>query len=177
MIWESSDWKEPLLKTARWLRRLRLGAGTRHQTLAKIEREIFVSFYAIRKLLDTYKVSDQTKTLQYQLKWFPNRRPVNYLNWHHIDRLYDLEQENVESRKIRFICDLFIHSYIFLPDDDETGRISGFFVTSDRNKNTKVFWLSLDNFCEMCRTVGRDYPANMQRTMNAKTGEFDVKVW
>ena len=177
MIWESSDWKEPLLKTATWLRRLRLGPGTRHQTFARIEREVFISFYSVRKLMDTYKISDNTKRLKCELKWYPNRAPVNFLNWHKIDQLFDLTAERTEMRTLKFICNIFVHSYIFLPSEEESGRISGFFVTSDRDKNKKVYWLSLDSLCKICRAVGRDYPQNLQRKVDPKTGQFDVKVW
>jgi hypothetical protein len=52
MIWESCYWKEPLLEMAGRLRALKAG---RHRLtekrLVELERDIFIGFYSIRKLL------------------------------------------------------------------------------------------------------------------------------
>jgi len=112
MIWESSYWKEPLIKAADWLRRVRFRENTREVTFVRIEKEIFVGFYAIRKLLDTVTVADSTKKQTYELVWYPNIRSVDMLNWHRLEELYNMKRERKETRDIRFICNLFIPKLI-----------------------------------------------------------------
>lgn len=171
MIWESYYWKQPLLKSATWLKRVRLGSGTRETTFVRIEREVFFGFYSIRKLLDTCKLTTKARGLAFELCVYPNLRKVGYLNWHHIERLYDLNKQGSEQRKLRFVCNLFVHSYLFLIVEDESGRIEGFYITTDTDKNKKVYFVSLDCVCTAFRSVGRDYPWKGSFFLNPKTGE------
>jgi len=175
MIWESSHWKEPLLKSASWLRRVRFGENTQERTFVKIEKEIFIGFYSIRKLLETVKVTDATKSKKYELEWFPNIEKPNHLNWHKIDRLYNLNQRNKENRDIGFICNLFIHSYVFIISGED--KLDGVYVTSDNFKNKKVYFVSLDNILSIYRLVGRNYPSGSEFIKNSETGEFEGRVW
>jgi hypothetical protein len=176
MIWESCYWKEPLLDSAKYLRSGRITEKTTERTLVRIEKEILMGFYSVRKLLDTYKVSDSSKKLKYKLIWHKNIKPTTYLNWHHVEELYDLKTHNAEARDIRFICDKFIHSYIFLPVDDKS-KLIGFYVTTDRLKNQKCYFVSIDNVLSIFRTIGRDYPANFRQQVNPRTGEIEGSAW
>lgn len=175
MIWESSYWKEPLLKAATWLRRVRFRETTREATLVRIEKEIFVGFYGIRKLLDTVKVSDSTKKQNYELVWHPNIKPVDTLNWHRFDELYDMEREGRETRDIRFLCNLFIHSFVFIVNGED--RLEGVYVASDMTKNKKLYYVPLGHILTIFRLVGRDYPANLSFERIQETGELKSRVW
>ena len=143
MIWESSYWKEPLLKTATWLRRMRLKARSGEAILVKLEKERMIGFYSVRKLLDNLMVSDQLKERLFQVTWYANQRPVDFLNWHQIDRLFDLEKPQSELRDIEFICDRLIHSFVFVPDFDDE-RLRGVFVATDTDRRQKVYFVSAD---------------------------------
>ena len=175
MIWESSEWKEPLLKSATWLRRIRLSESTKESTYVKIEKELFFGFYSVRKLLDTVKVSDQTKKAVFPVRWYKNIEPVNSLNWHKIDQLFDLDNSHSEERKIRFICDRFIHSYVFMTCEKE-GRLDGVFVASDKDKQKKLYYVSLDVVLKIFRLVGNDYPSKMSTFIDPETGEETIFV-
>lgn len=115
MILESSFWKEPLLRSASYLNHLRMSDRTSERTLVRIEKEVFVGFYAARKLLEAFKVSDKTKDSTFNLTWHPALRRVDLHNWHDLDRNYDLAKLHTEKRDIMFLCNQFIHSYVFIP--------------------------------------------------------------
>lgn len=174
MIYESSYWKEPLLKAATWLRRVRLGENVRETTLVKIEKELFVGFYSIRKLLETVKVSDSTKKKKFDLVWHPNKMPVDWLNHHIVEEHYDLTKSNQESRDIGFICNLFIHSYVFTLVGEN--KLEGVYVASDRTKNQKVYYVPIEVVLSAFRLVGRDYPSRLVLTRNPETGEFEAEA-
>ena len=70
MIYDSFYWKEPLLQTANWLRRVRLSERTSERTYVRVEREVFVGFYSIRKLFDTLLDPEVAEA-------FPNGEAVN----------------------------------------------------------------------------------------------------
>ena len=175
MIWESSYWKEPLLDAATWLRRVRFRENTSERTHVRIEKEIFVGFYSIRKLLDTFTVSDSTKKVKYELEWCPNTKPVDDLNWHRIDELYDLERWGTETRDIRFLCNLFVHSFIFVVRGVE--RLEGIYVASDRTKNKKIYFVPLSHVLAIFRLVGRDYPSHATFERDPNTGELTGSAW
>jgi hypothetical protein len=178
MIWESCYWKEPLLKSANWLRRMRVRLNSGEPLFVKVEKELMMGFYAIRKLLDTAKVTDATKALKFKVDWYPNLNVVDYLNWHNIDRLFDLDASHQEVRDIRFICDRFVHSYIFIPDFSDDGKVLGVYVATDRDRKNKLYFVSADTIVSIFRLVGRDYPYTGAYRLNPKTGErepYDVR--
>ena len=175
MIWESSYWKEPLLASARWLLHVRLSERSSERTYVRIEREVFFGFYSIRKLLDSQKISDSTKLLSFDLRWHPNTKHVDHLNWHKLDKLYDLNVSRTETRDIRFLCNQFIHSYVFLPAEDNR-RLEGFFVSSDRDRNRKVYFVELRHVLTAFRTVGRDNPSEVRLVRDPKTGDFEFSA-
>ena len=176
MIWESCYWKEPLLKAAKWLRSIRLGENTQERTYVRIEKEIFWGFYSIRKLLDARtKLSDHTYELRFSLKTFKNVKKVDELNWHKLDELYDLEDSNIEQRDIRYLCNQFIHSFVFIPSGET--RLEGIYIASDRIRNQKLYFVSLDQILRAFRAVGRDYPSAHFYERDLETGSFKINSW
>lgn len=175
MIYESRYWKEPLLDTARWLVSVRLGERTHERTYVRIEREIFVSFYAIRKLFDTLTISDRIKKATTELEWHPNRSAVHHTNWEHLDLLYDFRTSKKEIRDVVFLCNQFVHSFVFA-SYEENGRIGGFFVSSDRDKNKKLYRVRLEQILVLFRLVGRDYPASLFFRFNHDAGVYEARV-
>ena len=169
MIWESGYWKVPLLSAAKWLCAVRLSERTCESTYVRIEKEIFFGFYSIRKLLDTVKVSNATKATTYKLTWSPNVKPVDDLNWHQLDKCYDLSTEHTEIRDIRYLCDQFIHSYVFIVAGEF--RIDGIYVASDRVRNKKVYFVPLPHILHAFRLIGRDYPSTLVHVKDPNTGE------
>jgi hypothetical protein len=101
MISESHYWKRPLLRAATWLERLRIEDMNEERVLVRVERELFVGFYAIRKLLDTFKISPSTRTTMLAMVWSPCIKTVDYMNAHRIDELFDLD---VKLRKRTTLC-------------------------------------------------------------------------
>lgn len=126
----------------------------------RIEKELFFGFYAVRKLLDTFTVSDSTRQMSFSLAFHSAIRRVDHLNWHHLDKNYDISARRSEVRDLRFLCNQFIHNYVFLTSEAE-GHLDGFFVASDRDRHSKCYFVELGQVLDAFRTVGRDYPAQM----------------
>ncbi|WP_321798362.1 hypothetical protein [Caballeronia sp. J97] len=134
--------------------------------LVKAEREIFLGFYSIRKLLDTFKLSPQTRKIKFRLSWSPCVGFVDYFNWHRIEELFDLEVVHEEERDIIFVCNQFIHSFIFIHVFSEDRALAGVYVSSDRDRTKRVYFISIEQILEAFRLVGKDYPK--QRFMRRK---------
>ncbi|MBL0718354.1 hypothetical protein JI742_00480 [Piscinibacter sp. Jin2] len=177
MIHESRHWKEPLLRAATWLSKLCVEEGDAgERSLVRVERELFIGFYAIRKLLETFKVSPSTKELKLALQAYtalPDRK-VDYFNRADIDKFFNLSHPMNEHRNIGFICNQIVHSYIFIIDLREDGALNGFFVTPDSMRFKKLYFIELGQVVHALRLVGKDYPRNMQYQRNPKTGQWEV---
>lgn len=156
MIYESHYWKESLLKSANWLSNLRLSENSRESTYVKLEKELMLGFYSVRKLIETIKISDSTKSLKFDIHWYKNKKVVNWLNHLYIHENYDLNKSNYEQRNIEFICNLFVHSFVFVVSG--AGKLDGVYVATDRQKNKKVYFVPLNIILKIFRSVGRDYP-------------------
>jgi hypothetical protein len=178
MIYESRYWKQPLLRAATWLERLRLGEANEERALARVERELFLGFYSIRKLLDPFKIAPRTRTMMFMLTWSPCVKEVDYMNAHRIDELFDLDVRHTEQRDLAFLCNQFIHSYVFAPVQHEDGALAGAYVASDRARNEKLYFVELDQILLAFRTVGRDYPASQHMRRNERTNQWEeIGTW
>ncbi|TBT23870.1 hypothetical protein D5E86_24770 [Vibrio parahaemolyticus] len=177
MIWESSDWKEPLLESASRLQKLSKSNEIDESEFVQIEKDVFIGFYAIRKLMDTSKISDSTKSFDVSLKCFPNLKPVDYMNWHRVDELYDLSGKQCETKTLRALCNFIVHSYVFMPELNDEGHLVSFYVTSDKDRNKKLYSVSIEQVLDIFKLVGSDYPSNTKMARNPKTGDWDIQSW
>ncbi|MDT4291860.1 hypothetical protein RO575_20030 [Methylomonas sp. MO1] len=176
VIHESHYWKAPLVRAAGWLNLLRVNDKNSEAALARAEREIFIGFYAIRKLLSTFKLSESTKQLKYEIEWFPGKpgRAVDYFNRSEIDELFDLNQKSVETRDIGFLCNQVVHSFIFIITLGEKGELEGFFLTSDTMRYRRLYFVSIGSVLHAFRTVGKDYPSKQSLKRNEETGQWEA---
>jgi hypothetical protein len=177
LILESCYWKDPLLESAIRLCEFSESTTLEESQMVQIEKDIFIGFYAIRKLMDTIKIKDSTRDLKVQLQWSPNIKQVDLLNNHRIDELYDLVQLGQETRTLKFICDQIVHSYIFMSVENKKGGLVGFYFTSDTNKQKKLFYIAVQGVVDIFNLVGNDYPSESHSIRESETGEFKTKVW
>ncbi|ANY19613.1 hypothetical protein A6F68_01094 [Tsuneonella dongtanensis] len=74
MITESHYWKKPLLAGAKAIRKYMDTENVSEAEFARIEREIFIGFYSIRKLLEALgKVSAETRDMKVALRRYNKR--------------------------------------------------------------------------------------------------------
>jgi hypothetical protein len=175
LIHESRYWKAPLLRGATYLERLVVTEERAEALLARAEREVFIGFYAIRKLLPSLKLSCATKQLASRVTWFPPRasQPVDYFHRTEIDELFSLEEPTHEARELGFLCNQVIHSYVFVHSLSEGNKLDGFFVSSDTMRSRRLYFFSLPVVLRAFRTVGRDYPSRGAFEFNEETQDWE----
>lgn len=172
MIWESEGWKAPLLKMAKRFTTLKVSRELSEDQLAQIERDVFIGFYSVRRLIETpTKVTDETRAMLLTVRKFANLKPVTWRNNHRLDSLYDLSKSNQEKRDIEFICGRVIHSFIFAPCISEEGSLCGVFFTSDLDKDKFLLFMDIDEVIALFRQVGNDNPSVIESSRDPVTGE------
>lgn len=171
MVWESENWKQPLLKLAKRLKTLKASKDLSDDQLAQVERDVFIGFYSVRRLIETpTKVTDRTRKLSLSLMKYANVKPVTWRNNHKLDELYDLRRSNEESRDVIFVCGRIIHSFVFAPCQSDDGGLSGVFFTSDLDKNKFLFFITIDQVISLFSEVGNDSPSHIESSRDPATG-------
>lgn len=178
MITESYYWKKPLLAGAKIIRKHMDAEDISEAQFARIEREIFIGFYAIRKILEaTGKVSAETRDLKVVLKRYEKRTDQPIVDWYNRSdfwELYDLDNAALEVRDLLYVAHRMVHSFIFILSGDDDGN--GAFFTSDRDKETRLNFVSTDEIVRVFETVGKDYPSGFHAWRDEATGEMKWSV-
>ena len=176
MIFESVHWKEPLLASSERLRRSMALLEWGEDGYAQFERDVFIGFYTIRKLLEAVgKLSRSTIESRHRLLWFPKKPeapPVDWYNRTEIWDLYELECKHGENRDLLYFSNRIIHSFVFIPSAAGFGDPEGFFFTSDIEKEKRLCFLQTTDVITMFDMVGSDYPEKLGAWRDAKTGEM-----
>jgi len=133
------------LKSARKLRRFSKLRRPKGKNLIDLEKEVFLSFYIIRKLREANKLSDEVVKLKLNILSYPAKgKAVTHYNWHRLDELFDLNNNKQESYDVGCICNRVIHSFIFAPILNNQERITAIFsLLTENATNTymKSRWL------------------------------------
>ncbi|WP_454919280.1 hypothetical protein [Xanthobacter sediminis] len=178
MIGESVYWKKPLLTGARFIRKYMDEENITDAQFARIEREIFIGFYTVRKLLEaTGRVSPETRDLQVSLRWYPklNGQPlVDWYNRGEFWELYDLEDGRPEQRDLLYVAHQMVHSFIFVLSGDDDGH--GAFFASDRDKKNRLSFITTNEIVRIFEIVGNDYPSGFNAWRDPDTGEMKWTV-
>ena len=172
----SSYWKKPLLQMADRLRIQRTKEKLTERQLAQVERDIFIGFYSVRKLIETItKVTDSAKSMKVNLDWYPNIKKVTWRNNHKLDELYDFNRPKSETRDIRFVCGRIIHSFIFTPCLDESG-LCGVLFTSDLDKDNRLYLLKTEETINVYERFGNDDVTEIHWHRDPKTGKEETRA-
>jgi len=178
MITESYYWKKPLLTGAKVIHKYMDAENITDAQFARIEREIFIGFYSIRKLLEaTGKVSGETRDMKVTLKRYEKRADQPVVDWYNRSEfweLYDLDKPATEARDLLYVAHRMVHSFIFILSGDDDGH--GAFFTSDRDKDTRLNFVSTDEIVRVFETVGNDYPSGFHAWRDETTGEMKWTV-
>lgn len=161
MIHESSFWKNDLIKLADRLE-LRL-AQTRwgEKNFYTLEKEIFLGFYSIRKLIESKKVSNSLKEKSYELNEFAYQGCPKSITTYFKEGEYDLSKAKRTRITINQLCNQFIHSHHFLPFLPNGKNLIGFFFCSDHKRASGIYLITLFDVVDIYRTIGNNYPSSL----------------
>lgn len=164
MIHESSYWKNDLLKLASRLERRLIQKRWGEKNLYTLEKEIFLGFYSIRKLIESKKVSDNLSRKKYSIREYSYCGNPTSLATHFKDSEYDLGKSKTTEMSVSNLCNQFIHSHHFLPFFPNSKNLVGLFFCSDHKRTTGLYLITLFDVVDIYRSVGNNYP----HTINIK---------
>jgi hypothetical protein len=175
MIWESAPWKEQLVRDAARLRRLgrtELDDEDSERAFFTLERLVFLATYSMRKLWESGKLSSDWNHQRLACQRFPIKgRIPDTMNWHHIDRHYDMNKSTDVKMKPEEFWDRIIHSFIFVPVIGDDKAISSFFFSSDTMRRHAIWLMHLGTVADLMKITGKDFPSSM-RQIRGEDGQW-----
>lgn len=176
MIYESGPWKDKLLGDAKRLRDLMQATRTPLRRTFAIEQVFFLSAFSMRKLWEAHKLSTTWGTGTVPCKQFKLGSHVpTVLSRHDIDEFYDLRAPIKGTIKAPELCNLLVHSFVFVPEFKSNGGLAGVFFASDRSRRNQLIRIGARDYVSLLTHTGQNYPSKGSFTKNA-SGQFDVWI-
>jgi nucleotide-binding universal stress UspA family protein len=165
LIEDSVPWKEELLRIAETLDRRTTQRRWTERTSFLVERDVMNAAYAIRKLNEARKISDElaqerVTVERHQLLG----KPVDIWNRFEFYKHYDMERSDTVQLTLAEFCNQIIHSWVWMISvtDDPSPRFNGIYVSSDRARKRCVYFIPVGTLIRLCREIGVDDIVSMQ---------------
>jgi hypothetical protein len=159
VIADSVPWKRDLLRIAAALEKRKVQARVHwtERTSFLVERDIMIGAYAVRKLVEARKLSDElcaerVAVRRHALKGSPpdiwNRDDF----WDH----YDMTNGKRVPLSLTDLCNQIVHSYVWMMSATEDWLFDGIYVSSDRERMRSLYFIGVDALIDVFRSVGMD---------------------
>lgn len=146
MIHESYPWKTRLYQYYRSLASLRCGLDIDDGPNGfVVEESVLMGAYVVRKLANAQKIPPPMLEQRLELSyWTATDMPIDMMNNHRLDRNYDFDSCNSETRDWEWLLNLIVHSYTlgFVLDGDSC--LAGLMVNSDHTKDEKLYHVPME---------------------------------
>jgi len=164
LILESSYWKDDLLKLATKLERRLIQVRWPERSFYAVEKEVFLGFYSIRKLIESRKISESIANKEYQVYEYPIKNKKESLFVSEPTNDFELDKSKKVSITMQKLCNQFIHSYYFAPFIPDGKSLIGFFISSDYKRKTGIYLITIFDVVDIYRQIGNNYPAKFVRS-------------
>jgi hypothetical protein len=177
MISESHYWKDDLLQCAQQLRRRMNQKRWTGVSSARVEQSIMLGFYAVRKLIESKKLSDDVANQTLRIITHPwQGKSVTRVNRFDYRELYDLNRSRIVVRNLTFLCNQVVHSYIFALSFDESGTFDGVLVASDRERHLALYFFQIQRIVDLFEQVGNDYPDEVIFRFDSHLQDYKIQA-
>ena len=156
MIYDSKFWKDDLLKLAKKLELRLVQKRWSEKSYFAVEKEIFLGFYSIRKLIEAKKISESIANKIYKIYEFKKKsKDINLIS-EDFSGEFDFSKSKIVEVSVIKICNQFIHSFFFAPLIPEGNSLIGFFICSDNKRKTGIYLITIFDIVEIYRLVGNN---------------------
>ena len=148
MITESELWKDDLVKTANKLLRRSVQKRWSKRSWFCLEKELFIGFYTVRKLIESNDASSELIDRNFELLMFHRKKIIA----DEFDAFapYDHEGSEIKHVNVRDICNQFIHSYHLSPFGSNNILV-GFLINSEFQSKKGIYMITIFDIVEIFR--------------------------
>jgi len=184
MIAESYYWKKELLKLADKLtKRTKSKRWWTESQHGSFEKEVMIGFYIIRKLIEAKtKLSNSLVASKLDGRKYHNiSKRVTWRNNHRFHECYDFENPKSCKFDLVFLCNQFVHSYIFSPtfdcEDENINRsltLGAIHFFSDDKRNNWLFEVRIEVIIRIFKDIGNDYPSSSRQYYDPRKEDWII---
>lgn len=162
MIYESWPWRRELERTAKRIGKVQAFKYLRNDTLAILERDIFVGFFSVRKLIDAKsKIERRVSTMEVQIERCNATQPMGAYERYEFFDFFDLEKPHKVTKDINYLANQMVHSLLMsfgcLRESDELGV----FFVSDKDRLKFCNYISLDAIARIFVDVANSHARSL----------------
>ena len=174
---ESFYWKEFLSETASEIRQVPLPRRITQRRSEIVERNIVISFFLLRRLIELHRVSTKVRNFELQVFAWPSTGKLpTLLNKHRIEELYDFSKEFAQTKRPLYICNQVIHSYSSALLVDETRNWDSILTVSDYDRKNCIWRIPANVMVDLFRIASKDFPDRIKYTRDKETEDYDVET-
>ena len=173
---ESYYWKEDLLKYSKQFMPISKPPRCSERLQVNFEKDVTISFFMIRKLIESTKLSSKTTKYKAQIFKSPCVGKVNNSNFWNISELYNLEKEETALKNVNFLCNQLIHGGAMFAYRGENRNWSGIYTCSDFEREKYVYRIPLEEIVRILEIAGNDYPHEISMEYSELKGDYVVKT-
>ena len=142
--------------------------------MINLEKDLFLGFYIIRKLMEARKLSVEVESTPVHVTSYPWKggRQITILNWDQINDHYDWSAAADEILSLRELCNLFVHSYVYLPFMSDDRTLEALLVSSERSRHKKLFNVDALLTIALFRAVANDDPVRLEMKL-----DYAIRLW
>ena len=145
--------------------------------VVNFEKELIISFFCIRKLFETHKVSNKSRTYKVEVySYAATGKRITALNQTSIDEVYDLSKERKVKKKIIFLANQLIHSCTLFAYREEDRNWGGVYACSDFERDKTIYRMPIEQIIRIFELVGNDYPSSLSMRWNKEKGDYDSET-
>lgn len=171
VIFESGPWRRDLIRDAATLERWLAKKVSESRSII-IEKKVFLAAYAMRRLLQSDKLSSSTETKNIRVDRFPSVKPLEKRDRWKLHEHYDFEAGSPAQITVPRLLNLIIHSFVFQEWYDDITCQTSVVFTSDTQRNKFLWLIPASAFVELMRFVAQDDPSSYFCRFDPERGEW-----
>jgi len=170
---DSVIWKEKLEQDVRILKKRLNQRHWTDKSVVLFERELMLTFFSIRALIEAGKLTDRTSHKEYKFITYPNKgKVVDDYTKYDIGEVFDLHSGTEKKLSIKLLTHQFVHAYVIFTEFSEEGNVIGVLLCSDWEKKNILIQLPISLAIEIIEDVVDDEIKEIQLERSDKTGEL-----
>ena len=176
MIYVSLPWKNELKRIKKYLESNNLYDKNGNANEIKIfhfEKNLFISAFIVRKLIESDKMSDYIDNLNIKVKAYKPKKHINKIYCYIDEDRYNWEDIEEKDMSIKDISNYLIHSYVFnFSINDENYKCESFFVSSDYDRNKYLYEIQMKDWYKVLDKVSSDSIISLSQRFNEKKDDY-----
>lgn len=128
---------------------------------SQIEIKLFITAYAMRKLIDMKKVPERYVKKQIFVNYYIRKNKIPIHPFDLIENRYKILNKKSIAISLRDLCNQFIHSFIFQPYVNSKHRVKNIYFVSDHRKDKIIYSMAINDFLKLATSLIKKYPKNL----------------